>query len=132
MNAKEIQEQIDNLNYWDSEVLQLGVDYFGDEVTIVFDNTKLLFTGCIQVHINTDPQDRKIPIKTLTRKQLPYFMQSIEVTSFQTKSLAVVHFGGNKLPEPTEKFNLFKCKMLMPPLNVEIYCSSINIKRNII
>lgn len=132
MNAKEIQEQIDDLNYWDSEVLQLSVDYFGDEVTIVFDNSKLLFTGCSQVHINTDPQDRKKPIKTLTRKQLPYFIQSIEVTNFQTESLAVVYFGGNKQPESAEKFNLFKCKMLMPPLDVEIYCSSIVIERNII
>lgn len=132
MNSKEIQEQIDNLNYWDSEVLQLDVDYFGDEVTIVFDNIKLLFTGCIQVNIKTDPQDRKIPIKTLTRKQLPYFVQDIEVMDFQTESLAVVYFGGNKLPEPAEKFNLIKCKILMPPLNVEIHCGSIKIERNVI
>lgn len=128
MNAKQIQEQIDNLNYWDSEVLQLSVDYFGDEVTTVFDNIKLLFAGCSQVHITSDPLDRKIPIKSLTSQQLPYYMQSIEVMDFQTKSSAVVYFGGNKLPEPVEKFNLFKCKMLMPPLNVEIYCSSINIE----
>lgn len=127
MKAKQIQEKIDDLNYWDSEVLQVNIEYFGDEVTIIFDEIKLLFNGCSKVNITTDPQDRKMPIRSLTSNQMPYYMQDIEVTDFSTESSTVVYFGGEKLPKPVEKFNLFKCKILMPPLTVEVCCSSINI-----
>ena len=109
-------------------VLLLNIEYFGDEVTIIFDEIEILFSGCSKVNIITDPQDRKIPIRSLISNQLPYYMQDFEVTDFSTESATVVYLGGEKLPEPVEKFNLFKCKILMPPLNVEICCSSINIE----
>lgn len=35
MKAKQIQEQLEKLHYWDARVLSLDSQYFGDEVTII-------------------------------------------------------------------------------------------------
>lgn len=40
--SNEIQELIDETDYWDAEILDLKVSYFGDEVEMIIDNDEEL------------------------------------------------------------------------------------------
>lgn len=112
MKAKQIQAQLEKLHYWDARVLRFDVQNFCDELTIVFEdsdrNIKLLFTGCFKIMFYTNPEDRRNPIKELTISQIPYFIQDIELNDILVNG-----------------HNLLNCKILMPPINIEINCSSI-------
>ena len=114
MKAKQIQEKLEKLHYWDARVLSLDAQYFGDEVTIVFEdsdgNIKLLFTGCSKKTVTTNPEDRINPIRELTISQIPYFIQDIEVEDILVNG-----------------YDLLSCKILMPPINIELNCNLINI-----
>lgn len=115
MKAEIVQKRIDNLNYWDARVLKLSAEYFCDEVTLEFEDTdknkQLHFRGCSRFNVLTDIEDRLIPIKQLTKAQIPYFLQNIEfVNAFD------------------HGHELISCKILMPPLNLEILCTSISIE----
>lgn len=114
MKAKQIQEQLEKLHYWDARVLSLDAQYFGDEVTIVFEdsdrNIKISFTGCFKITVSTNPEDRRNPIRELTISQIPYFIQDIEVEDILANG-----------------YDLLSCKILMPPMNIELNCNLINI-----
>lgn len=116
MLAQNIQNKIDETNYWDARVLKFESSYFGDEISIVFEDTdfnvKLQFNGCSKFSFVTSVDDRLKPIKDLTRPQIPYFLQDIEVTNVVISEQ-----------------NLVNCKILMPPLNAEILCSSVIIEK---
>jgi len=116
LKAKQIQEQIESLHYWDARVLQLNAEYFGDEVTIIFqdtgNNVKLLFSGCSKVNIDTNVNDRKKPLRELAIPQIHYFIQDIEVEDLITDGC-----------------NLLTCKVSMPPLSMEVCCTSITVSK---
>ena len=116
MKAKQIQEKLEKSHYWDARVLSLDAQYFGDEVTIVFEdsdgNIKLSFTGCSKITVTTNPEDRISPIRKLTIPQIPYFIQDIEVEDILVNN-----------------HNLLSCKILMPPMNIEVNCNLINIAK---
>ncbi|WP_322905766.1 hypothetical protein [Paenibacillus campi] len=113
MNAKQTLSEIEALHYWDARVLKFDSSFFGDEITLVFEDTefnvKLCFIGCSSFSFFTSADDRVKPLRNLTRPQIPYFLQDIEITDVQS-----------------ENHNLLKCKILMPPLNVQIVCTSIS------
>jgi len=116
MLAQNIQNKINEINYWDARVLKFEFSYFGDEIFIVFEDTdfnvKLQFNGCSKFSFVTSADDRVKPIRDLTRSQIPYFLQDIEVTD--------VVIGEQ---------NLINCRILMPPLKTEILCSCITIEK---
>lgn len=117
MTANQIQNEIESLHYWDARVLQMESKFFGDEITIIFEDTdynvKLMFTGCSKFSFVTNVEDRLNPLKNLTRPQAPYFIQDIEINNVETSA---------------EK-GLLKCNVLMPPLHVEIQCSNVLIDK---
>lgn len=117
LKAQQILSEIEAMHYWDARVLQMESSFFGDEITIIFEDTdynvKLLFTGCSKFSFVTSVEDRLKPLKELTKTQIPYFIQDIEITE-----------GGI-----VDGQNLLKCNILMPPLNVEILCSNIFIDK---
>lgn len=117
MKAKQIQSEIEAIHYWDARVLQMDTNFFGDEITIMFEDTdyhvKLLFTGCSKFLFITSVEDRLKPLKELTKPQIPYFIQNIEINEVEFE----------------DKENLLKCNILMPPLNVEVIFTGIFIDK---
>ena len=47
MRAIDIQNIIDNTDYWDEQVKSVECSYFSDEVLIAFDKVKLLFKNAM-------------------------------------------------------------------------------------
>lgn len=84
MNS-EVQKVIDETDYWDMEILDLKVSYFGDEVEIIIDNDertcwKIDFSSCYKVSYETDANRRKIrKVKDMKKPQLGYYGQDISV-----------------------------------------------------
>ncbi|MGG4343610.1 hypothetical protein [Paenibacillus lautus] len=116
MKVEKILSEIEAMHYWDARVLKFDSSFFGDELTLVFEDTefnvKLSFTGCSKFSFLTSVDDRTKPLRELTRPQIPYFLQDIEVTEVQC-----------------EGHRLLNCKILMPPLNAEIVCNSISVEK---
>lgn len=116
LNAQKILDEIEELHYWDARVLQMESSFFGDELRIVFEDTDfnviLLFTGCSKFSFVTSVGDRLEPLKELTKTQIPYFIQDVEITDVQIDGK-----------------DILKCNILMPPLNVEVVCNTILIDK---
>ncbi|GIP46336.1 hypothetical protein J45TS6_47950 [Paenibacillus sp. J45TS6] len=114
MKARKILSEIEDMHYWDARVLKFDSSFFGDEMTLVYEDTErnveLSFTGCTEFSFHTTIDDRRRPIRELARSQIPYFLQDIDITDVECGD-----------------FNLLKCKILMPPLNVEIVCNFISV-----
>lgn len=117
MNAKEIQESINNLHYWDARVKELSCNYFADEVILVYEDSdgdvRYSFLGCYKENFEHWLTYEKImPSKQLTLSQIPYFLQNVTVTE-------VKHEG----------IDFYFCKINMHPLYIEILCKDIIIER---
>lgn len=59
MNVKELQEQIDNTEYWDMKILDVQFKYFGDEIYIYIEDDeltswKISFLTCSKMKYETD------------------------------------------------------------------------------
>ena len=82
----EIQSKIDSIKYWDSKILDLSINYFGDEVSIILYNDEesswcLKFLSCHKLKYETDANWRSIPhVKTMKSPQLGYYGQEITVS----------------------------------------------------
>lgn len=87
LELKELQEQIDQTNYWDKKALKLQINYFGDEVCLEYSRDKesyweILFLTCYLVHYETDANWREIPhVKDMVKMQKGYYCQKIDVYS---------------------------------------------------
>ncbi|MFD1886476.1 hypothetical protein [Paenibacillus wenxiniae] len=107
MNAEKTLSEIEAMHYWDARVLQLDSSFFGDEITLVFEDTdfnvKLSFIGCSSFSLVASKDGRLKPLRELTRSQIPYFLQHIEITDMQS-----------------EGYSLLKCKISMP-LSIQKY-----------
>lgn len=85
MNINKLQEKIDNTMYWDMEVLDISIDYFGDEVNIVIADEKetcwtIKFLSCCKVAYETDANRRRIRnVKEMKKSQLGYYAQDITI-----------------------------------------------------
>lgn len=114
MNAQQIQQQLENFHYWDARVLRLDSEYFGDEVTLVFEDSggdvNIKFSGCSKVFFATSVEDREKPLRELALSQIPYFIQDIDISDCVL-----------------EGKNLLNCKVSLPPLNIEINCNSVSL-----
>lgn len=81
---QELIKEIKDSYYWDSRVKSLDCNYFGDEVKLVFEDDEkditYHFEDCYKVkieHAIEYPKDRAS--KELTRGQIPYFMQDVDL-----------------------------------------------------
>ncbi|PES77246.1 hypothetical protein CN505_03270 [Bacillus cereus] len=117
MKVQRIQEKIDKLYYWDAWVTKLVCDYFGDEVILIFkdgdDDVTLQFSGCYKIDFkHSMGYVKEKSIKTFTHEQLPYFLHDIEIGEIEKEGL-----------------KLYTCKIIMPPMELEIWCKDIKIER---
>ena len=113
----EIKKEIEDSYYWDARVKVLDCKYWGDEVTLVFDDDgpdiTYHFTECYQVEIAHDPQYPKdIPSKNLTPPQVPYFFQDVEVEEIDIDETKYLRF----------KINMY-------PINLSVMCKKFSISR---
>ena len=83
MKAEKILSEIEATHYWDARVLKFDSNFFGDEITLVYEDTelnvKLSFTGCSEFSFLTTVDDRRRPLRELARPQIPYFLQDIDI-----------------------------------------------------
>ena len=66
MNNK-IQKKIEETDYWDCEIFDLKISYFGDEIELIFYNDeesswKISFLSCYKVLYETDANRRKFSV----------------------------------------------------------------------
>lgn len=100
---QELLKKIEDSYYWDARVKSLDCNYFGDEVKLVFEDVEkditYHFSGCYKVKIEHEIEYHKnIASKELTRCQIPYFMQDVEVKELQIDSNRYMEFKINMYP----------------------------------
>ncbi len=77
------QKEIDQTEYWDLEVLDIQINFFGDEVSIFVYNDadtswKISFLSCYKVEYETDATWRTIKhVRDMKKPQLGYYGQNI-------------------------------------------------------
>lgn len=108
-----LKKKIEDFYYWDSNIIYLSCQYFGDEVIMIYEdgdfNIKYTFYGCYQCAINRDTKYKKDgQIKDCTKQQIAYYLQDISV-------------------EEKDKNLLFKINAY--PLDITILCERVDIKR---
>lgn len=83
---QELQRKIDRTNYWDAEVIDFHIKYFGDEVCLRYvedENSywEVVFLTCYLVRYETDATWRTIAhVKDMTRLQKGYYCQKIQIS----------------------------------------------------
>lgn len=81
-----LQAKIDKTEYWDLEILDFNINFFGDEVNIFVYNDdetswKISFLSCFKVTYETDAAWRSITnVREMKRPQLGYFGQYITLS----------------------------------------------------
>ena len=113
---QEVLKKIENSYYWDARVKSLDCNYFGDEVKLVFEDVEkditYHFSGCYKVKIEHEIEYHKnIASKELTRCQISYFMQDVEVKELQIDSNRYMEF----------KINMYPIELSVPCDSFEIY-----------
>jgi len=116
LNKEFLQQRINELHYWDAAVLNLECNYFADEVILEYDDDKdkvvYRFIGCYKVNFNHAlGYVKEKPTQELTFAQIPYFLQSVIVDEIEDEQ------------------KLLTCKLLLPPLELEIWCRDIQISQ---
>lgn len=117
LNKDLMQKMINDLHYWDAAVKSVECNYFADEVTLVQDDehgdVTYQFVNCYKVyfdHYMGYEKDKNT--KELSFAQVPYFLQDIQVD------------------EIVQEQKLYSCKLLLPPLEIVIWCKDIKITKN--
>jgi len=117
MSAKEIQELVNSLHYWDARVTHLSCNYFADEIELIYEDegsgVVYKFIGCYKsVFDHVKGYDKFCPVKEMSRPQIPYFLQDVK-------------FG--EIIE--QEISFYTCKINMFPLYLEIWCKDIEITK---
>lgn len=87
MSVQEIQTEIDKTEYWDVNILDFQIAFFGDEAFLYVYNDetscwKIHFSSCYEIRYRTDADKRKISlVKSMKKSQLGYYGYDIKVTS---------------------------------------------------
>jgi hypothetical protein len=114
---KETQTRMEELHYWDARVLNLSCNYFGDELSLVYEDPDgdviYKFTGCYKIiYTHALEYDKEKPVSEYTKTQIPYFLQDVELEEAE-------HLG----------IKYIKCQISLPPLELEILCENIEVDR---
>ena len=81
-----LQEKIDKTEYWDVEILDFRINFFGDEVNMWIYNDadtswRISFLACYKVSYETDATWRGIPyVRDMKKPQLGYYGQDITIS----------------------------------------------------
>lgn len=118
MKIEDLQSKIEKLYYWDAKIVHLSVEYFGDEVTLIYDEEDgnyviYKFLGCYKTdfnHLIDYPKD--MPYRNFMRSQIPFSMQNVDI----------------KLDIKNER-ELYVFNINAHPLYLEIWCSDIDVYR---
>ncbi|MFX3633580.1 MAG: hypothetical protein ACE3L7_24830 [Candidatus Pristimantibacillus sp.] len=112
MDVDKIQDEIDNLHYWDARVKKLSCEYFSDEVLLTYEDSEgdvsYEFTSCFKVDFKHVVEYKYKSSKELSVSQIPYFLQDVTVGTVETDTMS-----------------LYTCIINMDPLYVEIWCRDI-------
>ena len=116
LNKNLVQKTINDLHYWDAAVKNVECNYFADEVTLVQDDedgdVTYKFFNCYKVHFNHYMgYEKDKHTKELSFAQIPYFLQDVQVD------------------EIMQEQKLYSCKLLLPPLEIIIWCKDIQITK---
>lgn len=100
---QELLKKIEDSYYWDARVKSLECNCFGDEVKVVFEddekNITYFFSECYKVKIEHAVEFQKDrPSKELTRPQIPYFMQDVELKEIELCQKKYMEFKINMYP----------------------------------
>jgi len=118
MTVNEIQELINQYDYWDLRVLSLECNYFADEIKLVYDDTDgycviYNFEGCYKsIFDHVKGYDKLRPVREMVTGQIPYFLQAVDVSE---TTMDNVHFYIGKI-------NMF-------PLYLEVWCKDIKVQK---
>jgi len=116
MNPKKIQKIMEDFHYWDARVIKFECKYLADEIELTheneeFSNIVYKFIGCYKTYFDhVKNYDKRMPAKEMTRAQIPYFLQDIEVSITEEEGV-----------------NFYVCKIDMFPMDVEIWCKDIEV-----
>lgn len=118
MNAQKIQKQMEELHYWDARGVNVSCNYFADEAQVTYEDTDdenaiYTFYSCYKIHFDHVlgyPKDK--PSKDLTRGQVSYFMQDVEVSVIEEEGL-----------------QFYRCVINIHPLYLEIWCKDIVVEK---
>ncbi|MGX7418090.1 hypothetical protein ACWOFR_04715 [Carnobacterium gallinarum] len=88
MKIEKMQEDINATNYWDAEILDFRINFFGDEIELIFEDTKdfdysIKFIHCYKLsYEDTDQLDRSTDrlTRNFTRGQLGYYAHDISIS----------------------------------------------------
>lgn len=110
-----LKKKIEDSYYWDARVRALDCNYFGDEVTLVYEDGDAeivyRFEKCYKVKMEQPFEyPRDIPAKELKVPQIPYFMQDVEL---------------NEITLGNEKYLEFQIDMY--PMELYIVCKEFKI-----
>ncbi len=114
----EIQNAIDKYPYVDARVKKLNCEYFGDEVTLIYENNEKYDIGCYfyeffrVVFNHVLGFDKMRPVKDMSYGQMPYFVFDIAITD-----------------SILEKEKFLSCKLDLGLLELEILCKDIEFER---
>lgn len=115
-DIRDIQNKIDEMEYWDARVLDFQCQYFGDNVEIILEDDdehvyKLTLQQCSEVtYSNHYTTESDIAVENMNVKQLGYFAQDITVTN-------------------SDKADLYKISLDLPMLFCTVTCKNIIIDR---
>lgn len=98
-----LRKQIEDSGYWDARVKALECSHFCDEVKLVFEgdgnDVAFHFEECYEIRVEHPfayPKDR--PYRELTRAQVPYFMQDVELNERTADQKTYLEFKINLYP----------------------------------
>lgn len=127
MNIESIQKTIDETDYWDALILDLEINYFGDEVLLYTENDektcyKVNFLSCYKVNYETDANWRgEFKVKEMRNGQLGYYGQDISLEKYketnESVKQAIEKYGG------TDDF--IRCSLNLSIMTMTIVCKEI-------
>ena len=112
-----LQEKIDKTEYWDVEILDFRINFFGDEVNMWIYNDadtswRISFLSCYKVSYETDATWRGIPyVRDMKKPQLGYYGQDITIS------------------ESEEFKGFYSISMNLTILLVQIICKEVQVEK---
>jgi len=115
---EEVKKKVEEFYYWDAKLIHLACEYFGDEVTLVYDEEDgnyvvYRFLECYKsdfYHLIDYPKN--VPYKDLVRRQIPFSMQNVDI-----------------LVDIKDGKELYIFNINAHPLYLEIWCKDIELSR---
>lgn len=118
MEIEQMQKQINAINYWDAEVFDFRLAFFGDEVEIIIEDTvdfdySLKFIHCYKVcYEDTDKLGRSLDVlkRDFTKRKLGYYLHDIVIEKSSNKEFVDI-------------------QLTTAPLFIQLTCKAIQIER---